>query len=472
MAITVSPTTLLSKATALLPASLHRPSRLPSSAPRPGDRRAASSRIRSSLSSSIGAVRPPSRSTLLFLLGCLGWYTSSALSSNLAKALLSLPAPLKALPPSQRPSPPFPYPVTLTLLQFVFIHIFSGLCGSKRVLGPYTITRIVAPSWKRVREVGQISIFNVLGHILSSLAISRVPVATVHTIKALSPLFTVLSYAYLFGATYSARTYLSLAPLTLGVMMACTGLAFDAEDVVGFAAALGSTGIFVAQNIYSKKLLRKSQGTASSVSSGGGGGDDGDRVKMDKLNILFYSSGCSVVLMLPVVLYYDAPVLWHASGGNPSTSTALATSTLVLGNGVVNFSQNLLAFSILSLVSPVTYSIASLFKRVFVILVAIVWFRQHVTGLQMFGIVLTFGGLYLYNDAKVGEERDKAEKKRRKSEREEPVGLLPLAREGPRMVNVRPAPWEKRKGERQRGAWMGNGGGGGGLPSPPYSDKE
>ena len=50
--------------------------------------------------------------------------------------------------------------------------------------------------------------------------------------------------------------------------------------------------------------------------------------------------------------------------------------------------------------SPVTYSIANLFKRVFVILVAIAWFGQSVSAPQWLGIVLTFVGLYLYNSAK------------------------------------------------------------------------
>jgi len=48
----------------------------------------------------------------------------------------------------------------------------------------------------------------------------------------------------------------------------------------------------------------------------------------------------------------------------------------------------------------VTYSIASLVKRVAVICIAIVWFAQAVHPIQAFGIALTFGGLYMYNLAK------------------------------------------------------------------------
>jgi multidrug transporter EmrE-like cation transporter len=160
-------------------------------------------------------------------------------------------------------------------------------------------------------------------------------------------------------------------------------------------------------------------------------------VKLDKLNILFWSSGVSCLVMVPVVLLSDVPKMMAArsarlamqglsgtaaalAGGwenhdpsippsssfptlNPTdtSSHAQRIASLLLSNGVVHFSQNLLAFSVLGLTSPVTYSIASLFKRVFVICFAILWFGQTVTPLQWAGIVLTFIGLYLYNDSKV-----------------------------------------------------------------------
>ena len=174
----------------------------------------------------------PSRSTLLFIAGCLAWYTSSSLSSNTSKALLS-----KSRADSTPPA--FPYPVTLTLVHFAFVNVCCAICASRRILGERTLTRLVKPSLSRVAEVGQLAFFNVLGQALSSLAISRVPVATVHTIKALSPLFTVLSYTWLFNVTYSRKTYASLVPLTMGVMMACTGFAFNADDVVGFCRGAG-----------------------------------------------------------------------------------------------------------------------------------------------------------------------------------------------------------------------------------------
>ena len=71
-------------------------------------------------------------------------------------------------------------------------------------------------------------------------------------------------------------------------------------------------------------------------------------------------------------------------------------------------------------------SVASLLKRVFVICVAIVWFRQAVTALQWLGIALTFFGLYLYHGAKGDVERGEKERRGVEARRE---GALPLTRE-------------------------------------------
>lgn len=59
-------------------------------------------------------------------------------------------------------------------------------------------------------------------------------------------------------------------------------------------------------------------------------------------------------------------------------------------NGTVHFGQNIIAFVLLSLVSPVTYSVASLVKRIFVIVMAIVWFGNKTTSIQAAGIALTY----------------------------------------------------------------------------------
>ncbi len=92
----------------------------------------------------------------------------------------------------------------------------------------------------------------------------------------------------------------------------------------------------------------------------------------------------------------------------PSTPSNLPLEFLF--NGISHFAQNILAFVLLSLVSPVTYSVASLIKRVFVIVVAIVWFGSRTTSLQAAGIALTFLGLYLYDRTSASSKAEKRAK--------------------------------------------------------------
>jgi solute carrier family 35 protein E1 len=242
-----------------------------------------------------------------------------------------------------------------------------------------------------------------------------------YTLQALTPLFTVLSFHFLFHIHYSFMTYLSLLPLTLGVMMACTSLSFSANDLVGLSSALASTLIFVAQSIYSKNLIGRADNSKESRHEREG--------KLDKVNILYYSSASSVFLMIPMALYYDGTALLFGRSSSPPLPLGVPPASLsyivalIAANGVVQFFQTFLAFSVLMLVSPITYSIASLFKRVFVICVAIVWFGQSVSGLQWLGIVLTFVGLYLYNDNKAIKSIEKGENKLREEAKDKGMSL-------------------------------------------------
>ena len=309
-----------------------------------------------------------------FITLCLLWYLSSALTSNTSKTILNT---------VQRP-------ITLTFVQFGMI---SGWCvlttmvwraGGLRRRG----MRIMVPSRRILSTTLPMCGFQIAGHVFGSMATSKVPVSVVHTVKALSPLFTVLAYRLVFGVRYSPSTYASLLPLTLGVMLACS-LELSA-NVSGLACALGSCLVFVSQNMFTKMLVF----TEDSV--GGGGGLwwwSTSGPKPDKINIMFYSSGMAFVLMMPMWLYETVPSV-AATTTSPSAQPILA---LYLFNGTAHFAQNVIAFTILSIASPVAYSIAGLVKRIFVIVMSIMWFGQPTTLVQALGIVMTFVFVYVTN---------------------------------------------------------------------------
>ena len=215
---------------------------------------------------------------------------------------------------------------------------------------------------------------------------------------------------------------MSLLPLTIGVMLVCT---FDVSgsNLLGLSCAFGSALIFVSSNIFFKKVMPS--------------GNQPSSHKLDKLNLLFYSSGTAFVLMIPVWLYYDLPKLMAAYyapkhytylGGDDEQRAATIHSVIYYFflNGTAHFAQNIIAFIILASTSPVTYSIASLIKRVAVICIAILWFAQPVHPVQAIGIVMAFTGLYMYNQAKGDVE--KGEHKMRRVEAARDM-RLPIAKD-------------------------------------------
>lgn len=183
------------------------------------------------------ALALPSRKTLLFIALCLLWYSTSFLSASTSKALLS-PNKVKRVVPllasglqngsldpnvaanggsaegsSSSPSstsgvstvktpPLFPYPVSLTALQFFFVFSFSYLLSSPTIAAfLYARLRLSPPkdavtgrprglmgtlvmvNAAKLREMVGLSVFNVTGHAMTSAAIQMVPVSTVHTVK-------------------------------------------------------------------------------------------------------------------------------------------------------------------------------------------------------------------------------------------------------------------------------------------------
>lgn len=265
--------------------------------------------------------------------------------------------------------------------------------------------------------------FQIGGHILNSDAMSRIPVSLVHTIKGLSPLMTVVAYRVFYNIRYSTPTYLSLVPLTLGVIMACS-TSFRG-NFIGLLYALGSAILFVTQNIVSKTIFNESsQAEADGVPI--------SRRKPDKLNLLCYSSIMAFLLTCPVWLWSEgfsiAADFFHDGSidlrEKPGSFDHGRLAAEFIFNGTFHFGQSLVAFVLLGMVSPVTYSVASLIKRVVVIMFAIVWWGSPMTSIQGLGFGLTFLGLYLYDRTS---DSAKADKRASEQTMESHHPLLPLS---------------------------------------------
>ncbi len=356
---------------------------------------------RNSISEGVKLAAPPISPR--FVLLCLLWYAASALSNTSGGEVLNA----------------FPFPVTLTIVQFGFVASCCVVVGAL----PFRIglaRGIRRPSKEILSITAPMSLFQLGGHVFSSIATVKIPVSLVHTTKALSPLFTVMAYRALFAVRYSMATYISLIPLTAGVMLACS-TEFH-TNVAGLACALTAALIFVSQNIFSKRYLSNEFPDSTQNTKA-----------YDKLSLLFYSSCFAFSLTVPIWLLSEGGFLisfYLATGEFPVEKRKLSNpqlSVYLFLNGVGQFSQSFIAFTLLGMVSPVTYSVASLVKRIIVILTSIVWFGQAVTKSQGAGIFTTFIGLYMYDRSA---DTLRGERQRQRIQESHDLPILPTVQNG------------------------------------------
>lgn len=203
-------------------------------------------------------------------------------------------------------------------------------------------------------------------------------------------------------------------------MLACS--AEFKGNLFGIVYAFFAAIIFVTQNIFSKRLFNEAAvAEASGLAS---------TRQLDKLNLLCYSSGLAFLLTVPIWFWSEGIEIlrdFFHDGAldlevHPQSFDHGRLAVEFIFNGTFHFGQNIIAFVLLSMVSPVTYSVASLIKRVFVVVIAILYFRNPTTKIQGLGIALTFFGLYLYDRT----SENKAERKAKMMDIKE-ESILPLS---------------------------------------------
>lgn len=322
---------------------------------------------------------------------CAIWYALSGISSNISKEILGQ----------------FPYPTAFTELQFMCSVMFCMLmmlvltkypgmadCFPKGTLPSkskaISLWKLIEPSKLVINTTLPMGMFQFIGHITTHMATHVIPVSLVHSVKALSPITTVLVYKLFFHKSYSKITYVTLVPLVCGVMMTCLSNKSRESDIFGFykglVLAFISMIIFVSQNVYAKKILTVKESSLP-VNK-----DEGEEQIIDKLNILLYCSIFGFLLTLPIYLINEIThrkiCLFEIN---------MSVITLILLHGISHFFQAMIAFHLIGLISPVNYSIANIMKRIVVISMAMIWESSSINGVQGAGLLLTLIGLYSYD---------------------------------------------------------------------------
>eukprot|EP01121_Diplochlamys_sp_Union-15-3_P022838 TRINITY_DN9848_c0_g1_i1.p1 TRINITY_DN9848_c0_g1~~TRINITY_DN9848_c0_g1_i1.p1 ORF type:complete len:358 (+),score=25.19 TRINITY_DN9848_c0_g1_i1:50-1075(+) len=281
-----------------------------------------------------------------------GWYLFSIFGNNSTKEILTAA----------------PIPLTLTLCQYICVIVYCGVIFKYMGIAPLPF------SLNLIKLGIPLATGHILGSWLGKLSLEYVPVSFTHTVKATSPLFTMVISRIVLGTQFSLPLVLSVIPIIFGVSISSfTEIAFN---FIGFLTAIGSTVLFTCQNIYSKVLFKGKS--------------------IDETNLLFIISVIgSAILLLP---WFSIEFFTILDGQYRDPNVSLGKLTLLfIFNGFCHFAQNIMAFNALSMVTPLTYSVANTIKRVIVIIASIFYFGNIPSTLNAVGMILAIFGIFLYN---------------------------------------------------------------------------
>ncbi|CAG2210011.1 SLC35E1 [Mytilus edulis] len=218
-----------------------------------------------------------------------------------------------------------------------------------------------------------------LGKFLSSLSshvsIWIVSVSYAHTVKATLPLFTVVLSRVLLGETQTLPVYLSLLPIIGGVIIATlTEVSFE---FMGLLSALGATLGFSLMTIFSKKCLHETG--------------------LHHLRLLVLLCRISALCFFPVWLIFDFRKI-ISSDDTVVEGKSLATPVLLLFfDGLFSMLQNVFAFTVLAMVSTLSYAVANATKRVVIIGASLFVLTRPITMSNFIGMMVAIFGVLVYN---------------------------------------------------------------------------
>jgi solute carrier family 35 protein E2 len=219
--------------------------------------------------------------------------------------------------------------------------------------------------------------------VLGLVSLNNVAASFTETIKASAPFFTVLIAYFMLGERTSLAVCLSLVPVAGGlVMVSCSELSFNA---IGFGAAVATNVIECVQNVFSKRLLVHEY-TASELQ--------------------FYTSLTALVLQAPLLAFNyqrsHALSVEHLAEPRDAGAFSIDGNVILLLwiDGLLYHAQSVVAYVVMSYLSPVTVSVVNTLKRAILIWISVLVFGNTVTTTAQLGTgVCLFGALW-YNIAR------------------------------------------------------------------------
>jgi solute carrier family 35 protein E1 len=280
----------------------------------------------------------------------------------------------------------FPYPVTVTLIE---LGVGSALICAMWASGakkPPTLTK------EMLKPIAPLAVIHAVGNLLTNVSLGKVAVSFTHTIKAMEPFFSVLLSALFLGDIPSLAVVGALVPVVGGVALASmTEVSFC---WAGFLAAMGSNITFQSRNVLSKKMMG-----LSSIKGA-----------IDNINLFSVITMLSCLVCLPIAVSMEGVKFTPAAISAVGVSFQDLSRRLLIAGFCFQMYQQI-SYMILSRVSPVTHAVGNCMKRVTVIVVTLLYFKNPVSPLNMAGTALALSGVFLYSRAKRAEGEKKKQAK-------------------------------------------------------------
>lgn len=276
-------------------------------------------------------------------------------------------------------------------------------------------------------EMGLVGAMRFATVVLGLVSLKHIAASFTETVKSSAPFFTVVIAFLMLGERTSWEVMMSLVPVAGGlVMVSFSELSFN---MIGFTAALATNVIECVQNVFSKRLLARDYAPSQ---------------------LQFYTSLTALVLQAPIFLLSqgDSPSIvpqrvsasapsfgllaksgeplegrWHLRGhgstdqsvGGNATVVAVAdastgtpalvwdqnTILLLWIDGVLYHLQSVVAYVVMSHLSPVTVSVINTLKRALLIWISVLIFGNEVTLMSGLGTAMCLGGALLYNTVRL-----------------------------------------------------------------------
>jgi solute carrier family 35 protein E2 len=226
--------------------------------------------------------------------------------------------------------------------------------------------------WRNFFVIGLLRLFSI---VLGLMALKQATVSFVETVKSSSPIFTVFISKFMIGEVTGLWTKFTLIPIMLGLAL-CSSFEIN-FSLFGFMSAILTNFTECLQNVFSKLLLCS------------------DKYKLTPLEVQFFSSTASAIILMPMLIF-----MIDLGEQNYSFFSII----LYLINGLSFHCQTLLAFTLMSYISPVTHSVCNTLKRALLIWFSVYIFHNEIGYISGFGTILVIVGVLLYIKAKNSEK--------------------------------------------------------------------